>query len=66
MDKTQKRKMIFDDIPGPNENRFVYLNHFPEVIAKFHKTEAPNFERYSMRDMHKVRSNIASIHHFHA
>lgn len=58
--------MIFDDIIGPNENRFVNINHLPNVSSKVHNSEAPNFKRYVVRDLNKVRNNISAIHNFHA
>ena len=54
--------MIFEEMQGPNENRFIYINHLPDVVAKFSKCDAPDFKRYAYREIYKMRNNISAIH----
>ena len=43
---------MFDEIPGPNENRFLNLNLMPtHVLSKYINKEAVDFKRYAQRDM---------------
>ena len=35
MDGTKQRVMMFDEIQGPNENRFELINTMPSVLSKY-------------------------------
>lgn len=50
MDSKRKRKMIFDDIPGPNENWFIQINTMPSVLSKYPQLGVPNFNGYANRE----------------
>ncbi len=38
---------MFDDIPGPNENRFEIINTMPSVLSKYQHNGVPDFKRYA-------------------
>lgn len=53
------RKMFYEGLPAPHENRFIKFNILPDVDGKYAKSGAPDFNRYAMREMLKDK-NIMS------
>ena len=53
MDNRRQRLTIFDEMPGPNENRFLNLNVMPAILSKYTTVDAPDFKRYVIRDINK-------------